>query len=462
MTQESTNRDSISSLFEIICSPNPEFKQISDLLLKQFCSSTYAILERPKESTSYHIVSSNDVQLSITEDELLKVTDFSIFNFDNAKTYNGLPNIKGVTIAPMSNDHLLILCSESNFDSSQVNSIQVKPFIQAYNFLLDKYKVDKDFFIAKAESYSDERMEQLSQRSYNVTIYHPSDLVLDTFAMFYRSGISTRAGIDAADLLSLLVKIRKHSFPVHYHNWFHVVDVAQFVFYVIIKGHLEKILDPDEIFALLLSAIGHDCEHNGLTNNYHRKTNSLYAHLSAPDLPPLEHHHSEMMIHLSRHLFSKLPEEKRDKIGHFIISCILATNMEIHKTFLEEFKSIQQTFDKNKPEHRLLLSQIILKSGDLSNTVRDFNAAEIMSKRLQLESFRQGDLEEKRGLPYSPMCDRHCKDPLCKGQIGFYKFVAWPLMNEINSFLTELSDNTRQYNQNLKRWEDLFEEWTAQ
>ena len=454
--------DLSSALFQIIVKKKPTFKEVSDLLLKQFNSTFYALLEISSESSLYHIISSNRIDFSITDPSFFQTSKLKITNNWEAKTFQGIPNIHGIILAPISDKIILVLCSESNFDQTKINSVQLQPFTQAYSFLLDKYKLDIDFSIAKVDSYSPEQMNKLSQRSYNVTIFHPSDLLLDTFAMFYRSGISKRAGIDDVSLLSFIAEIREHYYQVPYHNWHHVVDVTQFVFSVINTAHLETILDPDEVFALLVSAIAHDSEHNGLTNNYHRKTNSIYAHRADPELPPLEHHHAELAIALTKPMFSQLSEEKQDKLGHFIISCILATNMEIHKQFLEEFKSIRQTFDKTNPEHRLLLSQIILKSADLSNVVRDFNAAEMMSKQLQIESFRQGDFEEQRGLPYSPMCDKHCKDPLWKGQIGFYKFVAGPLINEINTFLPQLSDNSRQFDENLKQWEKLFEEWKAQ
>jgi len=52
------------------------------------------------------------------------------------------------------------------------------------------------------------------------------------------------------------------------------------------------------------------------------------------------------------------------------------------------------------------------------------------------------------------MCDKNCKDPLCKGQIGFYKFVAGPLMNELHTFFPQLEENAQQFAQNNREFEE--------
>lgn len=445
----------IPLLYNILCSQKPAYKEIVTILLKEFDSFLYAILERPDIVKTYHIVSSNELSFSITDDILFSANSFTLKNYDSPIVFHNISGIKGIVIVPINSTNILFLCSHNCYSEEKMTVQNLNPFLQAFNYLLQRFEVDPDFFIARTESFSDDLMTQLSQRSFNIFNYHPSDLFRYTFAMFHRSGISSKIGINPHDLLEFLIEIRHHYNQVPYHNWFHALDVTQFVFFIATKVQLNDICNDTEIFALLLSAISHDTEHNGLTNNYHRNTHSLFAHL-ASDMPPLEHHHSEMAIYLSKRMLSKFDEAKRDDIGHFIINCIMATNMEIHKQFLTDFKEVQKHFDKNNNEHRLLLAQIILKAADLSNTVRDFECAESMSTKLQTESFRQGDFEEAKGLPKSPMCDRNSKDPLCKGQVGFYKFVAGPFMNELHNFFPNLSENAQQFESNLNHWEELL------
>ena len=79
------------------------------------------------------------------------------------------------------------------------------------------------------------------------------------------------------------------------------------------------------------------------------------------------------------------------------------------------------------------------------------------TEKLMEECYQQGDKEESLGLEISPMCDRKNAKPIPAGQIGFYKFVAGPLMGELHSFFPELAENAKQYEDNLERWTKLAE-----
>jgi hypothetical protein len=142
---------------------------------------------------------------------------------------------------------------------------------------------------------------------------------------------------------------------------------------------------------------------------------------------------------------------------NFVVSCILATDMERHQYFLDEFRRIKADFDRGSQAHRTLLGQIIMKCADLSNTVRNFADSVDMAERLMHEFFSQGDLEGTLGVDISPMCDRKKAAPTAVSQVGFYKFVAGPLMKELYSFFPELTDIAQRYEMNLAQWTELTE-----
>jgi hypothetical protein len=104
---------------------------------------------------------------------------------------------------------------------------------------------------------------------------------------------------------------------------------------------------------------------------------------------------------------------------------------------------------------------MILKCADLSNVTRQFEEAKNMTERLIEEWFKQGDIENELGLDISPMCDRHKCDPIPIGQIGFYNFVAGPLISELCSFFDGLTDIHHQYHSNLSMWLSLKERLTT-
>jgi hypothetical protein len=128
--------------------------------------------------------------------------------------------------------------------------------------------------------------------------------------------------------------------------------------------------------------------------------------------------------------------------------------MEQHKSYLEAFKGLNP-YDRHNPAHRLLLGQMILKTADLSNVVRDFDEAKRMSLQLGVECRGQGSLEIAMGLPISPMCDPDDKTPLCVGQIGFYSFVAGPLMTTVHGFFPQLLILKTKFEENLETWKKM-------
>ena len=75
-----------------------------------------------------------------------------------------------------------------------------------------------------------------------------------------------------------------------YHNNLHATDVLQTTHWLISQTGVKDWLTDIEIFALLFSAIIHDYDHSGTTNNFHVQSNSSLAFLYN-DRSVLENHH---------------------------------------------------------------------------------------------------------------------------------------------------------------------------
>ena len=75
-----------------------------------------------------------------------------------------------------------------------------------------------------------------------------------------------------------------------YHNNLHATDVLQTTHWLISQTGVKERLSDLEIFALLFSAIIHDYDHTGTTNNFHIMSNSSLA-IMYNDRSVLENHH---------------------------------------------------------------------------------------------------------------------------------------------------------------------------
>jgi GAF domain-containing protein len=279
------------------------------------------------------------------------------------------------------------------------------------------------------------------------------------FAIFHHFGLQHRYGIDNEKLFRFLCDIRDTYNPVPYHNWRHAVDVTQFVTYQLTISHLEKVLTIFEVFAMMVSSLCHDANHDGFTNVYSVQAETplgiLFKNQSV-----METHHCAVSIGILAkpqcNLFSELDPHEFKTMWTTIIQLILATDMARHFELVKLMNSLVDSgeFALTVPEHRILLMEIILKCGDISNVARPFELADKWCDVLCEEFFRQGDLESACGMEYtSPLNDRaHLDKP--KSQIGFYTFVCLPLFQVCARVAPILDCNVKQVEANLATWKE--------
>ena len=316
---------------------------------------------------------------------------------------------------------------------------------------------------ASAPTRSD--LEEFSDRLFNIMSYNEDDRMVMILKMFVSLNLIRKLQIPFQKLTHFICTLRSCYNVTPYHNWTHACDVLQFSFSCIIRGRLRQYLNDIEIFALLMAAISHDVDHHGLNNAFHKKARTPLGILYE-DKPVMEMHHCATSIRLL-----SMPEHnvlegiesynERCHFYEFFIKIILATDMDKHLQYIKDFEEVSKEFDKRNEKHRLLLAQIIMKCGDLSNTTRAFDTASAMAYSLTEEFFRQGDLEAKLGVEITPMCDRSKASHISCSQVGFYGFLASPLLTALGKFIPSLADNTEQLEKNKRTWEQQKLQWEA-
>lgn len=140
-----------------------------------------------------------------------------------------------------------------------------------------------------------------------------------------------------------------------------------------------------------------------------------------------------------------------------IVSSILATDMAHHSDYVFKIKEQTKQYQRkqkteNEDKERLLLCCALIKCADISNVARPFRRGERWAQLLIEEFVSQGDLEKELGLPVLPMNDRN-QVILEETQIGFIRFVALDLFQNVREILKELSFAVEQMQMNLKQWE---------
>ncbi|EAY21000.1 3'5'-cyclic nucleotide phosphodiesterase family protein [Trichomonas vaginalis G3] len=282
------------------------------------------------------------------------------------------------------------------------------------------------------------------------------------FNIFYRFDLPKEFNITNEKLFRFLTEIRDTYKKVPYHNWRHAVDVTQFVVYELLESGCDKVLTKFEVFALLVSAVCHDANHDGFTNVYNVKAETplgiLFKNQSV-----METHHCQVAIGVISkeecNIFSALNAGDNRTMWMTIISLILSTDMAKHFEILKNFNAIMDAgeFSMENKDHRILLMQLLLKTADISNVSRPFDIANRWCDILCEEFFRQGDLEMAQGMEYtSDLNDKaHLDKP--KSQIGFYTFVCLPLYQALARAFPQLSVNVKSVQSNLAIWKQTTE-----
>ena len=183
---------------------------------------------------------------------------------------------------------------------------------------------------------------------------------------------------------------------VHYHNFRHVVDVMQAVFYFLLqlgilppfpdvqdsggpskgKVPIASLLQPFDALTLLVSAIGHDVGHPGVNNAFLVTLNAPLAQLYN-DKSVLEAFHCAAYSQILRRYWKSAFEDTSMRC--LLINSILATDMGVHFKYMTDLGNLQEKLHHNGgtdgwspqvlDDHRTLACGLLIKCADISNVV---------------------------------------------------------------------------------------------
>ncbi|KAI8074002.1 hypothetical protein BC940DRAFT_78359 [Gongronella butleri] len=260
-----------------------------------------------------------------------------------------------------------------------------------------------------------------------------------------------------------------------YHNFAHAVDVLQCTYYIVRQLGLlpypsrphpikrpQDLLRPIDLLALFIAAIGHDAAHPGVNNLFLVNSSTPLA-MVYNDRSVLESFHSMTLFqlmkkhHLDQIAQADVPGANYQEFRKTVVTSILATDMSLHNDYVAKFK--EQTFRLRNStsaldddQERLLLCSAIIKCADISNVARPFAQAKKWAELLVEEFACQGDLEKAMGMPVSPVNDRN-KVVLEDSQIGFIRFVAMGLFQQVRDTMQDMSFAVDQMEGNLHLWQ---------
>lgn len=180
-----------------------------------------------------------------------------------------------------------------------------------------------------------------------------------------------------------------------YHNFRHVVDVLQAVFYFLLQlgvlppypasqapgaarpvSAIASLIRPFEALTLLITAIGHDVGHPGVNNAFLVNLKAPLAQLYN-DRSVLESFHCAAFSQILRRYWPAsfhAPDMRR-----LLINSILATDMGLHFDYMTKLGQLQDKLHasggvdgwdgRSIEEYRTLTCSLLIKCADISNVV---------------------------------------------------------------------------------------------
>jgi hypothetical protein len=279
-----------------------------------------------------------------------------------------------------------------------------------------KHQTTKDILIA-LESYIDPFFDVISLE----VISGGHSLFYLTLTIFQEQNFQSVLGINEKMFKHWLLKMENgYERKNPYHNSTHAADVVHSLYYFITRDKLKCLLEPEEVFACVVAAIGHDYMHPGFTNAFLVATKNPLA-LRYNDQCVLENFHAasvkETFLQSEFNLLECLTPPQQETVRGLITSMILATDIGSHFELLGKFKTklSSNSFNYENINDKRLILNMAIKCADVNNLTKPLSVSRMWTQLIMDEFFIQGDHERERGLPISIFMDRKSADiPKCQ------------------------------------------------
>ncbi|GBE83754.1 HD-domain/PDEase-like protein [Sparassis crispa] len=300
-------------------------------------------------------------------------------------------------------------------------------------------------------------------------------------ALFRIEGMQERLCVPLSHIAGFLYHLRQvYRQGNTYHNFQHALDVLQATYFFLYSAGMAPpvsillhadprtwkrdkdqtddsllcCLNNEDLFALLIAAVGHDVGHPGLTNTFMKNAKTPLA-VVYDDKSVLEQMHAALILQIMRHngLGSLLDcSTGGATFRKVLVGTVLGTDMGIHYDFITGFRELISDGETPELRRKVLVCQALIKCADISNPSRPYIVSQHWVTALESEWSSQLLLEKHLRLPESV---KPSDNPLseARGQIWFINTFVRPLFELIAQGIPAMEPFAAQCRENLATWE---------
>jgi hypothetical protein len=301
------------------------------------------------------------------------------------------------------------------------------------------------------------RFKELSPRGYFQTL---GIAILEAHDLFNSLKLSQRV------VSNWLLGMQQQYHDNPYHNATHAIDITQTLHHFLSVGGLGTHMPPHTVLAAILAAVGHDCGHPGVNNNFLTATNDRLA-LQYSYRSPLENLHASLCFQTMAMqgcdvlgTTSALSAPVVRQVRETMVEMVLGTDNATHSVVMGRLKAKLDFSGAGvgmcMQEHsdQVLSLCVALHTADVSNPAKATPLYRAWTNRVLDEFYAQGDKERQRGMPISFGCDRENVIPEEKFQAGFIVALVRPLYREFSNIPGVCIDVAlEQLETNLAHWQ---------
>ena len=311
----------------------------------------------------------------------------------------------------------------------------------------------------------------------------PASLPYFAVEMFRRLGLVEHGFCEEETLLGFCRALQASYADHPYHNFFHAVGVAHFVYYQLRTCPELAFLGRWDRLGLMAAALGHDAGHRGVSNAFLCKVQDPLAVTYCFESVQ-EQMHTSVLLDTALtgpgcNIFAEAPAPVFEELVGMIRHSILRTDISRHFALIGEMEdwanehpggpggrsalisdggggsqppSPSPSLALGQPEgNKPLMCAVALHLADVGNVLKRPGDARRWAERVVDEFFLQGDRERELGLGVSPMMDREAvKVP--DMQMGFIEFVVVPFLGPTLRLLPSLSGLAFRVADNYDQW----------
>ena len=264
-------------------------------------------------------------------------------------------------------------------------------------------------------------------------------LVMYVVEVYKERGLTSTFKIDDATLVNFVTAVAKRYHDHPFHNFRHGFSVMQTAYILLRDGGMAEAVSAVDVLAAITSALCHDIDHPGVSNEHLIASGSGLA-LLYNDRAVLENHHTFTMFDLllkpQYNILANLLQDEYVECRKTMISCIMATDMKVHVTLCSRlqasaFKFFETgVFPYNTGVHsdREQMLEALVHACDLSGQTMTPKLAAQWEQRVLAEFMKQASEEESKGLPVAPfMQGLDNRLVQVKTQIAFINYAVRPV-----------------------------------